>query len=110
LIDVTAMNTKAVQDNTDELRDLRSNLINAPAQFMLPATATLGGNVPSNFGYEGSGRGGSSDAAGVPGVTVIIQGDVATSQKVGEIRSAVMEAVSESYRRERNRFAKRVTR
>lgn len=96
LIDVALPeNTEAVERNTQELRDLRSELINAPSRFVLPAGAA--GFTSAGYGTS-IGSGGGSISLGAPTVNITINGS-ADSAAVAQIETAVNKAYANQTRR-----------
>jgi hypothetical protein len=94
-------NTKALERNTAQLNDLRAELINAPARFVLPAQAGMT--------FTGGGQAGASPVSPeAPSVTVVFQGNVSGNQE--SVRNAVVDGVTQAYQESHRRFGRRVTR
>jgi len=87
-------NTLAIKDNTRTIQDLRSQLINAPARFTLPAFATFGGG----FGSPSQSRTVLSPSNST-NVQITIQGN-ASQDTVRQIGETVTDAVSRNYQKQ----------
>lgn len=98
LKDAVEDNTSATNKNTQELQDLRDQLINAPARFTVPAFARVGGQLPA--GYVGNEI--SPVIAGTGGVSINVPITIygsADQQTIQNVRSAVRDGYEQGVRR-----------
>ena len=104
-------NTSATNKNTQALQDLRSEFINAPARFVIPATASIGGRIP-NIGTTTGFSFNDSTPSGLEPIQVQINfnGPIDSSQRVAEIKNSTLEALREGYSEQGRRLGRRVSR
>lgn len=95
-------NTIATNFNTQQLKDLRGQLINAPARFTIPAFASQGGQINS----ESLGLSSVGSSSG----SIVIQQSFSGNVSPEKVKEATKQAIQEAYADDLRKFGKRVRR
>jgi hypothetical protein len=105
-----ATNTRATRENTVAMQDLRNELINAPARFVLPSAARFGGFTVDQFATMPNGSGPPTSQGTTPIQVNINVGAGAQTGNLADLESAVVAGVTKAYQEEQRRFGRRLSR